>query len=481
MASTYIKLPMAITSGGSGDGKVKITASDTTGDFLNAKITSTFGTITKTVVNGGGNESLNLEVDETALDFDLLSPLTTKGDLLGYSTTNTRLGVGTDGQVLTADSAEATGLKWATIDATNIADGSVTNTEFQYINTLSSNAQDQIDARVVGPGSSTDNIIPTFDSTTGKVIQANSTTTLSDNGRFANVDKIVTKASSPYTSFDTTGILDISYNATYNYANFVISPAVYFAGTYTASANSFIFASGFLFQVTPTIKNDNGNARALTSFYAINSQTTWQADNAVLTQSLQVDFVSQNRFSTINSGTLNAAAYEGYRSTVTVSNGATLTKRVGFAALAPTLGGSGAITNNISFLSDMQTQGTNNTHFLMGTTTAPSGNWGIYQSQAYASRWNAGHQFAYVLRAVTTTFTLTTANHVIKHTAGSATYDLFSAATSKSHQLIIINAGAGTITMNPNGADTINGTATIAAGVKAIFHSDTSTQWIRVI
>lgn len=42
------------------------------------------------------------------------SPLTTKGDVYTYSTVDARLGVGTNGQVLTADSAEATGLKWAT-------------------------------------------------------------------------------------------------------------------------------------------------------------------------------------------------------------------------------------------------------------------------------------------------------------------------------------------------------------------------------
>ena len=119
----------------------------------------------------------------------VLSPdrLTTKGDLLVYNTVDseTRLPVGANGKYLQADSSATNGVAWAdvavaddsvtqakiaddavgadqlaanavvnasiasgaAIDATKIADGSVTSAEFQYINTLSSNAQTQIDAK----------------------------------------------------------------------------------------------------------------------------------------------------------------------------------------------------------------------------------------------------------------------------------------------------------------------------------------------
>lgn len=45
------------------------------------------------------------------------TPLTTKGDLFTYSTTDARLGVGTNGQVLKANSATATGLEWGSAAA----------------------------------------------------------------------------------------------------------------------------------------------------------------------------------------------------------------------------------------------------------------------------------------------------------------------------------------------------------------------------
>lgn len=41
------------------------------------------------------------------------SPLTTKGDIHGFSTVDARLAVGSDGQVLTADSTQSLGIKWA--------------------------------------------------------------------------------------------------------------------------------------------------------------------------------------------------------------------------------------------------------------------------------------------------------------------------------------------------------------------------------
>lgn len=64
--------------------------------------------------------------------FDLTNILTTKGDLYGFSTQATRVPIGTNGQVLTVDLTQVSGVKWAAPAAGGSPGGS--NQQMQYNN-----------------------------------------------------------------------------------------------------------------------------------------------------------------------------------------------------------------------------------------------------------------------------------------------------------------------------------------------------------
>ncbi len=97
-------LPSAVQGNITGTGTL-------TSGATGAGFTLNFGTSTLSgavpIANGGTGQT-------TAITgFNALSPLTTKGDILTRDATNNiRLGVGTNGQVLSADSTQTSGLKW---------------------------------------------------------------------------------------------------------------------------------------------------------------------------------------------------------------------------------------------------------------------------------------------------------------------------------------------------------------------------------
>jgi hypothetical protein len=82
---------------------------------------SRFASAVTAVQSVNGHSGTSVTVTASDVSAVPTSTVTTKGDLMAAtgSATVTRLGVGTDGTVLTADSSQTTGIKWASPAGTN--------------------------------------------------------------------------------------------------------------------------------------------------------------------------------------------------------------------------------------------------------------------------------------------------------------------------------------------------------------------------
>ena len=160
-------------TGGATTGVATLNVIGGTGITANADNITIDGTVAtldgiQTLTNKSGNISqwtndagyLTAETDNQTLSFSTPNLTISNGNAVNLSTlttglitesstntfTNKTIDVDGTGNSLT-NIANANIKAGAAIDATKIADGTVTSTEFQYINTLSSNAQTQIDSK----------------------------------------------------------------------------------------------------------------------------------------------------------------------------------------------------------------------------------------------------------------------------------------------------------------------------------------------
>lgn len=149
--------------------------------------------------------------------------------------------------------------------------------------------------------------------------------------------------------------------------------------------------------------------------------------------------------------------------------GATITNAYGVRALAHTEGGGGVITSSAGISVAEMAAATNNTNLLLGTDTIPSGNHNLYSTSTDPSyfegpvRINSG--VSYGVSTQTGSYTATTDDSTILVNAATATITLPAAAsnTGRVYTIKKIAAGAGTITIDPNAAETIDGAATNTA------------------
>lgn len=365
------------------------------------------------------------------------SPLTTKGDLYGYNTTNARIPVGTNGYVLTADSTQALGVKWAP---------------------ASSGTGD-----LVGPSSATDNAITRFDGTTGKLVQ-NSAATIDDNGGITgmllNLTGTATVASATSatldifkTTADTTTITGTTAITTAKGFNKVS----FYQPTYTdASAVTISQAATVYIEGAPLA----AGSVTITNPYALRVAAG------------TIDFHGELSFNALNVTISSGTAKLAY---VRPSNsGVTNLAYFGFNATFGFNGASG-VQNGIHINPGINQSGTAGYNGLLVNVVENSTGSGLKNlldlQLAGASKFRVdntgtmiGVNFPYV--AKTAIYTITNTDSTIDCTTNTFTVTLPTAVGITGKIFVIKNSGSGVITIATTSSQTIDGATTQTLSVQ---------------
>lgn len=300
-----------------------------------------------------------------------------------------------------------------------------------------------------------------------------------------NVSRITSSSTTSYTgkedlegTFQQTGSVNITggdgFAPPFGLGGAVARSTVLANKTLNFTNGTEYFGSGFLFWNKSKIQSQAGSYFG--GMYALASQPVFDLQGTHSpVMPFNYEILSSPTYIVSGTGALTILDVANLSAKQTFGADVNVTRYFGIDLGLPTgtaNGVRGTLTNYIGYktpnFDQVETAGnsvlrpTNGTHVLLGTSTPPSGYWNIYQADANVlpNRWNAAHQYGY--KSISSATTIDGTYDRIELT-GTSTYTITlpTAVGIAGREYTFVKSGAsGTITIDGNGSETINGTTT---------------------